>query len=327
MNKIIIVSDHIEIQKKRNSILNVYYELSKDKHNDVFFISTGFNLLRFIYKKIPLNIFFKYFFTKDTIFKIIFPLNIFYSIGLKKYFKNLWVKPFVDKIIKLNPDIVIFEAGTPSIIFSKLINNGINYRYIYRINDPINCFRENTLILESNEFIIHNNKVDKKVSVPHKGVSNYYDQVLSPALSSEIFALKYSDKKKISYIGAHPLPESFIRDVHNRFPDYDFYFTGSNKKICSKSYPLGIVRYNEIANVLNYSKYFIMYFPDLGFENFLNSNKMVAYYYLDRPIICNIDNEILKKNGIFSLNDEVFNYVRRGRDYLTWGEFSQKLID
>jgi len=328
--RILILSDHIDLQKNRNSILNVYYEL-KRSDDEVLFLSTGYNILRFIFSKIPIKIFVDYYKNRHSVLKLLFPLQILYKVGLRKYFEKYWILEFVRKIHKYSPEIILAEAGTPSLILMYLMQGAHQYKYIYRINDPIGIFRRNDLLVSAHEYILNNKEsVSLKISVPHSSVSEVYDEILMPGLNIDFLknnAKGVSIENKIVYIGKFPLPSKFIKEVHSRFPDYLFFYTGSTTKFHKKSVPLGILPYAELFKHLRGAGFFVMYFPDSeNYQAFLSSNKMIIYSYLNRPILSNINNQELKKNGIFHLSDKDFIYTKHNKNYLSWSDHVKLLF-
>lgn len=329
--KIIIFSDHLEYQKKRPSIKWVYSALSNREHT-VKYISTGLSLHRLVFGRISLRDFLFNCFSSDSPVKVVFPIYPIFNRFTKKYFIKFWSFNFVRIVSKFQPDVILVESGVPSIVLYSIFlkDNFKSIKKVYKISDVVGSFRYNPILEEVDRFILHNRRENNcLVSAPTAYKDIFPDQILRPGVPSYALNLrKISKEKLIAYIGVYPLPEKFVSEISDAYPEYRIICTCEGKSYWNNVDFIGIVEQEDIERIMNRASIGVMFFPSGVSDWFLtSSNKLALYNSFHIPVISNNCGVNLKEYCIYDVGEN-FEQVHtcRKRDVYSWEQYAEKLI-
>jgi hypothetical protein len=330
--KIVIISDHLEYQKKTPSIKWVYNILSHSSHT-VKYISTGLSLSRLAFRRIGLRDFFFNCFSSNSPIKFAFPIYPILNRFTKWYFIRFWSSHYIRIISKFQPDIILVESGIPSIILYSIFHKDSlkNIRKVYRISDVTGSFRYNPVLKEIDNFILHNRReYNCLVSAPTTYKNIFPDQILRPGVP--LYALNQSKalkEKLIVYVGVYPLPYKFVDEISRAYPEYKVICTCEGKSHWSNVEFIGIIEQIDIERIIRKASIGIMFFPSGVSDWFLaSSNKLALYNAFRIPVISNNCGVNLRKYCIYNIR-EGFGQDQdcKTQEVYSWEQYVDNLIN
>ena len=329
---IVVISDHLEYQKKTSSIKWVYSILKSSQHS-VHYVSTGLSLMRLTLKRIKFKDFLKNIrFSQKSKLTFLFPVFPILNRFTRKYFQTLWTKGFVRNVVNSNPDLIIVESGIPTIVLYSIFHNDKlkGVRKVYRVSDIMESFRKNPVLSDIERFIINNRRVNNCiVSAPAYHSSIAPDQILTPGVP--LFALEKKRpvrEKNIVYIGIYPLPEDFIDQLSNYYKDYKIICTSVGRSKWRNVEFVGIVGQKVIQEIVVKASIGVMFFPSGASDWFLSSsNKLSIYNALGIPVISNDCGVNLEEYCIYNIGKKIDpSRPCKQREVHSWEQFTEKLI-
>jgi hypothetical protein len=326
--RIVIVSDQLEFQEKTPSIKWMYETLSNEKKVSVKYISTGMSLSRLVFGRVSIRNFIKNALKSESPIKFLFPVYPVLNSYTKKFFIFFWSKVFINSISEFHPDLIVFEAGIPSIILYSMKDESlVKIKKIYKISDPVGFFRKNPILEGIDQFILKNrSELNCKVSAPSNYCNIFPDQILRPGVpdyASEIN--KSKSERLIVYIGIYPLPHGFIKSISEAYPDYQIICTCKGDPNLRNVKFVGTINQKNIEKILKKASIGIMFFPSNASDWFLaSSNKLALYNALRIPVISNNCGADLKKYCIYNIG-EGFDKNCKAKKAHSWKKYTEEI--
>ena len=331
--RIVIISDHLEYQRKTPSIKWVYRVLKSNHRHSVLYISTGLSILRLLLRRVGFqDFFYNMRFSQHSQPTFLFPIYPILNPLTRKYFEIVWSRRFVQKVVDLQADLIIVESGIPSIVLYSVFHNAKlkHIKKIYRVSDVIGSFRRNPVLNEIDRYIVDNKKYNNCIiSSPAYHSTIIPDQILTPGVPS--FALggaTNSKEKIIIYIGIYPLPEWFIDKLSRCYPKYKIICTSDGRPAWKNVEFVGILGQKDLQKLALRASIGVMFFPSGVSDWFLSSsNKLALYNALKIPVISNDCSVNLKDYCIYNVGEKFDkkNICNKRRVY-SWEQFTEKLV-